>query len=117
MIEVKSLQKVTNQNTLLDIDELRVNAGVIAAVVGPTGSGRSTLLEILVGRSRPTVGTVRLDGLDPIADREAFSRQVGVMFLEDGLYQHRSPLANLTFHSRLHGVPKMRAREVLDKVG
>jgi ABC-2 type transport system ATP-binding protein len=117
MIEINSLQKVIDQTTVLDIDSLEVRSGEIAAVVGPTGSGKTSLLEILIGQSRPTVGTVRLDGLDPIADRDAFSRQVGVMFMEDGLYKHRSPLANLTFHCRLHGVPKARAREVLDQVG
>lgn len=117
MIEINSLQKVVDQNTVLDVDSLMVNQGEIAALVGPTGSGKSILLEILLGRSRPTVGTVRLDGLDPITDRDSFSRQVGVMFFEDGLYMHRSPLANLTFHSRLHGIPKSRAREVLEQVG
>jgi ABC-2 type transport system ATP-binding protein len=117
MIEVKSLQKVIDQNTVLDIEELRINPGEIAAVVGPAGSGKSILLEILTGQSRPSLGTVRLDGLDPVADRNGFSRKVGVMFLEDGLYKHRSPLANLTFHGRLFGVPKTRARETLDQVG
>jgi ABC-2 type transport system ATP-binding protein len=117
MIEVKSLQKVIEQNTVLDIEELQINPGEIAAVVGPAGSGKSILLEILTGKSRPSLGTVRLDGLDPVADRDGFSRKVGVMFLEDGLYKHRSPLANFTFHGRLFGLPKARARETLDQVG
>jgi ABC-2 type transport system ATP-binding protein len=117
MIEIKNLQKVIDQNTELDIDALAVGQGEIAAVVGPTGSGKSILLDILTGQSRPSLGTVRLDGLDPITDRDPLSRKVGVMFLEDGLYKHRSPLANLTFHSRLHGIPKSRAEDVLDQVG
>lgn len=117
MIEINSLQKVIDQTTVLDIDSLQVQSGEIAAVVGPTGSGKFALLEILIGKSRPTVGSIRLAGRESITDRESFSRQVGVMFLEDGLYKHRSPLANLTFHSRLFGVPKSKAREVLDQVG
>jgi ABC-2 type transport system ATP-binding protein len=117
MIEIKNLQKVVDQNTVLDIGALVVAGGEIAAVVGPTGSGKSILLEILTGQSRPSLGTIRLDGMDPVADRDAFSRMVGVVFSEDGLYRHRSPLANLTFHCRLYGIPKTRAREVLDHVG
>jgi ABC-2 type transport system ATP-binding protein len=117
MIEISNLQKVVEQNTVLDIDTLTVEQGEIAAVVGPTGSGKSFLLEVLLGQMRPTVGTVRLDGLDPVSDRDEFSRMVGVMFFEDGLYKHRSPLANLTFHGRLHGISKSRAREVLEQVG
>lgn len=50
------------------------------------GSGRDTLLELLIGRSRPTVGTLRLAGIDPLADREQFSRRVGVLFSKDTLY-------------------------------
>jgi ABC-2 type transport system ATP-binding protein len=117
MIEIKNLQKVVDQNTVLDIEALAVGRGEIVAVVGPTGSGKSILLEILIGQLKPSLGTARLDGLDPIKDRDPFSRKVGVMFLEDGLYKHRSPLANLTFHCRLHGAPKARAREILDQVG
>ena len=117
MIEINSLQKVVDQNTVLDIESLTIDGGEIAAAVGPTGSGKSILLEILIGQSRPTLGSVRVDGLDPVADRDPFSRVVGVMFFEDGLYKHRSPLANLTFHSRLHGISKSRAKDVLDQVG
>ena len=117
MIEINNLQKVVDQNTVLDIQALSIGRGEIVALVGPTGSGKSALLEILIGQSRPTVGSIRLDGLDPIADRGAFSRQVGVMFQDDGLYKHRSPLANLTFHCQLHGISKARAREILDQVG
>jgi ABC-2 type transport system ATP-binding protein len=117
MIEITNLQKVIDQNTELDLDALMVEQGEIAAVVGPTGSGKAILLEILIGQSRPTLGSARVDGLDPVTDRDAFSRTVGVMFLEDGLYKHRSPLANLAFHGRLHGISKERARDVLEHVG
>jgi len=117
MIEITNLQKVIDQSTELDIDALEISPGEIAAVVGPTGSGKAILLEILIGQSRPTLGSARVKGLDPMADRDAFSRVVGVMFFEDGLYKHRSPLANLTFYGRLHGISKARARDVLEQVG
>jgi ABC-2 type transport system ATP-binding protein len=117
MIEIHGLQKVIDQTTVLNIESLEVRSGEIAALVGPTGSGKSALLEILIGQSRPTVGSVRLTGEEPVLERDSFSRQVGVMFQDDGLYRHRSPLANLTFHCRLYGIPKARAREVLDRVG
>jgi ABC-2 type transport system ATP-binding protein len=117
MIEIHNLQKVVDQSTVLDVEELTVESGEIAALVGPTGSGKAALLEILIGQSRPTLGTVSLNGLDPFADRDSFSHQVGVVFAEDGLYRHRTPLANLTFHCRLRGLPKARAKQVLEQVG
>lgn len=117
MIELEKLQKVIEQNLVVDIEALTVKAGEIVALVGPAGRGQATLLELLLGRSRPTVGTVRIAGSDPFVDREQFSRQVGVLFAEDGLYKHRSPLANLAFYCQLHGLPKSRAEDVLMQVG
>lgn len=116
MIEIKGLQKFVDQNLVLDIAALTVGAGETVAVVGAVGSGRDVLLDLLIGRARPTVGTLRLAGAEP-TDRAAFSRQAGVLFAEDGLYKTRSPLANLAFHCRLYGLPKSRAEEVLAQVG
>ena len=117
MIELEGLQKVIDQNLVIDIETLTVKAGEIAALVGPVGSGKGTLLELLTGRSRPTVGALRLAGVDPFLDRDQFSHRVGVLFAEDSLYKRQSPKANLLFHCQLYGLPKSRADEVLSQVG
>ncbi len=116
-IELADLQKVVDQNVVIDIGSLTVEAGEIVAIVGPAGSGKLTLLELLIGRSRPTAGTVRVAGVDPFSARDRFSRQVGVLFSEDTLYRRQSPSSNLRFHCRLRGLPKARAEEVLALVG
>jgi ABC-2 type transport system ATP-binding protein len=117
LIELEGLQKVIDQKLVIDIETLTVKAGEIAALVGPVGSGKDTLLELLTGRSRPTVGTLRLAGVDPFLDRDQFSQRVGGLFAEDSLYKRQSPKANLLFHCRLYGLPKSRADEVLSQVG
>jgi ABC-2 type transport system ATP-binding protein len=117
MIEIKGLQKVIDQSLVLDVKALAVEAGEVAALVGPVGSGKAVLFDLLIGRSRPTVGTLCLAGIDPLIDKGQFSRRVGVLFPEDALYKHRSPQENLTFHCRLRGLPKSRAAEVLARVG
>ena len=117
VIELEGLQKVIDQNLVIDIEALTVEAEEIAALVGPVGSGKAKLLELLLGQSRPTVGRLRLAGVDPRLDKDQFSRQVGVLFSEDTLYKHQSPRANLKFHCRLHGLPRSRAGEVLAQVG
>ena len=109
MIELKKTQKVIDQNTVLDIEALSVKAGEIAAFVGPVGSGNEVLLKLLTGQSRPTVGEIRIAGFDPRVDKDQFSRQVGVLFAEDGLYTRQTPMNNLLFHCRLRGLPKLRA--------
>jgi ABC-2 type transport system ATP-binding protein len=117
VIEIQGLQKIGDQGPLLQIERLAVEAGQIVALTGPVDSGLDALFDLLLGRSPPTLGTARVDGLDPRRDRDAFSRQVGVLFPEDGLYRHRSPLGNLRFHCRLRGLPRSRAGEVLALVG
>jgi ABC-2 type transport system ATP-binding protein len=117
MIEIHNLQKVLQQRTVLDIPRLRVEAGEISALVGPAGSGKRTLLDLLLGRTQPTAGTVRVAGLDPHAERGELHRRVGVLFHDDGLYMRESPIENLLFHARLHGLPKDRVVEVLGQVG
>ena len=117
VIELKNLQKVIDQKTVIDIEALSVKDGEIAALVGPVGSGKDTLFELLTGRSRPTVGEVRLDGVDPYADKDLFSRQVGVLFREDNLYKRQSARGNLRFYCRLRRLPQSRAAEVLAQVG
>jgi ABC-2 type transport system ATP-binding protein len=117
VIEIKGLQKVVDQNLVIDIESLAVEGGEIAAVVGSPGSGKATLLGLLIGRTGPTAGSLRIAGINPFQDREPFSQQVGVLFSDDALYKHQSPLGNLRFYCRLRGLPKARAHEVLALVG
>jgi ABC-2 type transport system ATP-binding protein len=117
MIEIENLQKVIDQRLVIDIKRLTVEDGESVALVGPIGSGHDVLLDLLIGKSKPTLGTLRLADVDPADDHIAFSQRVGVLFAEDTLYQHRSPYANLVFDCRLRGRPKSRALEVLDEVG
>jgi ABC-2 type transport system ATP-binding protein len=117
MIYLDGLQKVINQRTVIDIPSFHVGEAEIRALVGPAGSGKSTLLSLLLGRSQPTAGTVRVAGLDPYTDSQALRSKVGVLFPEDGLYAQRTALDNLRFHCQLRGLPPSRAEEVLQQVG
>ena len=117
MIELSNLQKVIDQATVIDIPALQVKAGSAAALVGPVDSGKEILFQLLTGAVRPTAGSVRVAGLDPYLERDAFSRQVGVLFQEDNLYKRLSAAGNLSFYARLRRLPKSRVDEVLALVG
>jgi ABC-2 type transport system ATP-binding protein len=117
MIDLEGLQKVVEQRTVLTIDRLVVEAGEVAAVVGPRGSGNDVLLTLLTGQSRPSSGRVRVAECDPATEQPLFSQRVGVLFGEDTLYTTRSPRSNLAFHARLRGLTGQRVDEVLASVG
>lgn len=117
MIALNHLQKVVGQDTVLDIAALTLGAGEIAAIIGPTGRDKTILIDLFTGRARPTAGSIRVAGLDPAHDRAALSRQMGILFAENSLYDRLTVKANLEFHRRLHGLPPARAHEVLSQVG
>lgn len=117
MIEIRDVQKVSSEGPTIDIPQLVVNSGEIAALVGPTGSGKTLLLDMLSGKTPPTAGAIRLAGIDPYHDHEQLGQVAGFLFTEDGVYKHLSPLANLEFHCQLYGLPKSRAAQVLTQVG
>jgi ABC-2 type transport system ATP-binding protein len=117
MIELIDLRKTLGQSTVIDIPALEVQAGEVAALVGPVDSGKDVLFQLLTGRIHPTTGSVRLAGLDPYHERRAFSRQVGVLFPDDNLYRRMSVSGNLQFYSRLHRLAQARVTEVLEQVG
>jgi len=50
VIEISHLQKVIGQVTVVDIEALNVAAGEVVAIVGPAGSDRTTLLNLLIGQ-------------------------------------------------------------------
>lgn len=117
LIEIKSLQKTIDQQTALDIEHLAVNSGEIAALIGPVDSGKDLLLDLLIGKTRPTLGEIRLAGIDPAGQQQDFSERVGVQFAEENLYVRQSALSNLVFYSQLYHLPKKRAVEVLAQLG
>jgi ABC-2 type transport system ATP-binding protein len=117
MILLTDLQKVLDQATVVDIPSLRVKSGEIAALFGTVDCGKDILFQLLIGRLRPTNGSVKVAGLNPYHDHRAFSQYVGVLFLEDTLYKRLSAIENLQFYGRLYHLPKARSFEVLEQVG
>jgi ABC-2 type transport system ATP-binding protein len=116
-IEIKQLHKVVQDQLRLKIDHLHIEPGKVVGVVGPSGSGRDLLFELLLGRDLPSKGTVRLDGAEPISDRADISAKVGYLFAQDSLYPRMSTRDNLSFMANLRGLPQARVDQVLEDVG
>lgn len=81
-------QLVVRYGDTLAVDQLSFTAefGAVTVVLGPNGAGKTSTIECLEGYRTPSAGTVRIDGLDPIADHAEVSKRVGVMLQNGGVY-------------------------------
>ena len=61
ILELKKIQRIVNSSPVLDIRHLKFHKGTIYGVVGPVGSGKSSLLSILSGSVNPNKGSILYD--------------------------------------------------------
>ena len=90
--------------------DLTVPEGSLFGLIGPNGAGKSTLIKALVGALRPSSGTVRVLGLDPLTQRSDLRRQIGYMPQSPALYPDLSARDNVAFFGCAHGVPDLARR-------
>jgi ABC-2 type transport system ATP-binding protein len=64
---------------------LRAERDQVTAILGPNGAGKTTTIETCEGYRRPDAGTVRVLGLDPVADARELRARVGVMLQAGGV--------------------------------
>jgi ABC-2 type transport system ATP-binding protein len=116
MLQVRRLEKIIEQRTVLSIEQLDVAPGEVLGVIGQIGSGRTLLIRLLSGTVVPSGGSVVFEGQD-VHRSPAVRARMGLLFEEDLHYERLSALMNLETYCHLHGLPARRAREVLELVG
>ncbi|MFC7403515.1 ABC transporter ATP-binding protein [Georgenia alba] len=98
--------------------DLDVQAGEVVALLGPSGSGKSSLLRAIAGLEPPPGGTVRWNGTD-VTDLPVHRRGFGLLFQDGQLFPHRSVAGNVGYG--LTGRPRderaSRVAELLGLVG
>jgi ATP-binding cassette, subfamily C, bacterial len=96
-IEVQNLQKTfqSASTASVTIDQLSICAGSITALIGFSGGGKSTLADLLLGLTKPSKGTILIDGM-PLTDqnRRAWRQQVAFVQQDPFLF-HDTIIANL----------------------
>jgi len=103
--------------------DARFPTAAVSAVVGPSGSGKSSLLRILAAMDRATAGSVsvggaRLDGLSGTRMRQLRRRLLGYVFQRpaDNLIPYMNLTEQLMLAARLRGMPRRRAAAQLDEL-
>ena len=118
LVEVRGLRTVLSGKTIFDGLELDVPRGRITAIMGPSGTGKTTLLRHITGQLAPDAGTIRVDGQDvPRLGRAqlfALREKIGYLFQNSALLTDFSVFENVAFPLRQHlDLPEELVRNIV----
>lgn len=118
-LQIEGLEVHAGAFCLADLN-LEIAAGEYLVLLGPTGAGKTMLLETLAGLRSPDAGRARWRGEDVTA-LEPERRPFAVLFSRLGLFPHLSVLGNITYGPRVAGVDRATrealARRLADQMG
>ena len=115
IISIRHLSKAYgNVVPLRDID-VDIHRGEVISIIGPSGTGKSTLLRCLNRLEEPTSGTVLVDGVDVGAkdcDLRRMRQKMGMVFQSFNLFHHLNVIDNIMYGPlRILGLPEDEAYE------
>ena len=93
MIEINNLTKRFGSSVVLDNISLSVKKGEILGFLGPNGAGKTTTMKIITSFWRPSKGSVKIDGLDVIADSLKTRAKIGYLPENVPLYDDIVPIS------------------------
>ena len=109
-IEVDGLTKRYGRIEALVGTDLSVGRGEVFGLVGPNGAGKTTLIKGLVGALRPSGGTARVMGLNPLKDRAELRQRIGYMPQGPALYEDLTARGNVGFFGAAHRTPDLKKK-------
>lgn len=120
MLRVEDLMVRFGNRTVLDHLNLEVGEGAVVAVLGASGSGKSTMLRVIAGLLTPDAGQVSINGRD-VTRWPTHRRGVAMVFQDEQLFPHLDVAANIAFGLRQQGQSRSdmaaRVQDMLTLVG
>jgi len=120
---------IRTENLTRDFDTVRavdglsmeVPKGAVFGFLGPNGSGKTTVIRLLLGLLEPTVGRAEVLGFDTQTQAERIRERTGALLEHNGLYERLSAEDNLEFFGRIYRLSKAerqaRIKELLTDLG
>ncbi len=118
-ISLLGLRKSFGPVTAVDGVDLEILDGEFFSMLGPSGSGTTTVLRMIAGFERPDEGRIELGGVD-VSGRPPFDRPVNTVFQDYALFPHMTVQQNVEYGLRVKKLPRAerrsKARDVLSLV-
>lgn len=115
-IRFDHIQKSFQDKVVLKDITFSVDEGEIFGLLGPSGAGKTTILNILTGRLLATNGLATLWDQHCACLNAANMRRIGTVLDQDGLYQRLNCYDNLLLYTRLYRIGKERIEQVLEQL-
>lgn len=109
MIEVRNLSKSYGSTKAVNDISLSIGKGELFGLLGPNGSGKTTIIKMLTGQIKPTSGSVRVLGVDVLKDPIRVRELAGIV------PEQETPPSFLTAEEYLYFVAKIRKMENYEK--
>ncbi|HET7065110.1 MAG TPA: ATP-binding cassette domain-containing protein, partial [Rudaea sp.] len=106
LVRIRGLRTVLNGKTIFDGVDLDIPRGGVTAIMGPSGTGKTTLMRHITGQLAPDTGSISVDGLEVgRIDRDALfalREKIGYLFQNSALLTDYSVFENVAFPLRQH---------------
>ena len=112
VIELRAVTKAFGRNVVAENLNITVVKGEIVALLGQTGAGKSTVLNMIMGTLPADAGTVRVAGHDPYNDFHKLRGKLAVSFQTDRLLPWRTAVENAELGLLILGYSKSEARKL-----
>lgn len=118
LVKIRNLHFSHGKRCIFDGIDLDIQRGKITAILGPSGTGKTTLLSLIGAKLRPTSGTVMVDGQDihqlSRADLYQARQKMGMLFQSGALFTNLSVFENVAFPLREHTrLPEMMIHDLV----
>ena len=116
IIETDNLSRRYHRQLAVDTLSFTVKEGEIFGFLGPNGAGKTTTLLMLLGLSRPSGGSAKVCGLDPLRNSREVKRLVGYLPENVGFYGELDAVQSLEYVANLNGIEREQACGKIDEV-